>query len=90
MLRNLIKHILIRIEIYRYTRLFKRLYWANLKERPQQDAISLAEDGFQYMTGISYGRWFNDAHKAIGSSRKISTGFGYCQEQIQPESKILI
>ena len=59
------------IQIYYYTRLFRKLYFANLNVNPQTDTEEAAIEGFLYFTGLHYRDWFNEAHKFIGSSRRI-------------------
>lgn len=72
MIFKLFPNIQFRIQIWYYKRLFRKLYWANLKYKPDTYPEEAAKEGFLYMTGMRYKEWFNNAHEAIGSSRKIS------------------
>ncbi len=87
MLIKFLFNIRLRIQIWYYKRLFRRLYWANLKYKPDAYPEEAAKEGFLYMTGMRYKEWFNNTHKAIGSSRKILSGLEFYREQMQSESK---
>ena len=77
----------LRIQIWYSKRLFRRLYWLNLEYKPDVYTEEAAKNGFLYMTGMRYKEWFNNTHKAIGSSRKILSDLEFYREQMQLESK---
>lgn len=71
LLKKIIRYLRARLEIWRYTRLYKRLLYIELVIRKTHPAEWYARKNFAYITGLDYKKWYNEAHEAIGSPRRL-------------------
>lgn len=79
----------LRIDYWRYTRLFSRLYWHFLHEGMRAgEAAQNADEAFEWLTGYPhYGKWYKQVQSELASSSSLNNSNTLHQETEEETNK---